>query len=180
MPEQERHNARSFSEAFNANKIAYRHFRGTVDQASTYVSADQLAGGSYSDGVLARCGVDRRMQNEPTLAIDPRNHGIWAAGSNDYCTVPVSGDAWAGFYRSTDSGASWTDSLLPAYRGDTSAQGAGSPLAPLVAGGATAAGDPQMSFDGQGNLLYLGNNFNRGIENGVCGGTRDNTGDIWV
>ncbi len=160
--------------------VAGSNFRVTVDQASTYVSADQLAGGSYSDGVLARCGVDRRMQNEPTLAIDPRNHGIWAAGSNDYCTVPVSGDAWAGFYRSTDSGASWTDSLLPAYRGDTSAQGAGSPLAPLVAGGATAAGDPQMSFDGQGNLFYMGNNFNRGIENGVSGGTRDNTGDIWV
>ena len=37
-----------------------------------------------------------------------------------------------------------------------------------------------MSWDGQGDLFYMGNNFNRGTENGVSGGTRDNTGDIWV
>lgn len=154
--------------------------RVTVDQSSTYVSADQLAGGSYSDGVLARCGVDRRMQNEPTLAIDPRNHSIWAAGSNDYCTVPTAGDAWAGFYRSTDGGGTWADSLLPGYNGDHSAQGTSSPLAAQVAGGALAAGDPQMSWDGAGNLFYMGNNFNRGTENGASGLTRNNTGDIWV
>jgi hypothetical protein len=152
----------------------------TVDQASTYVSADKLAGGTYSDGVLTRCGVDRRMQNEPTLAIDPRNTAIWAAGSNDYCTVPTAGDAWAGVYRSTSSGASWTDSLLPGYKGDTSAQGTSSPIAAMVAGGATAAGDPQMSWDGNGNLFYMGNNFNRGIADDGSGRFRDNTGDVWV
>ncbi len=154
--------------------------RVTVDQAGTYMSADQLSGGSYSDGVLTRCGVDRRMQNEPTLAIDPRNTAIWAAGSNDYCTVPSTTDAWAGFYRSTSGGSSWTDSLLPGYKGDMSAQGTSSPLAPLVAGGALAAGDPQMSWDGAGRLFYMGNNFNRGTENGASGLTKDNTGDIWV
>src|SRR5258708_21296368 len=37
-----------------------------------------------------------------------------------------------------------------------------------------------MSWDGQGNLFYMGNNFNRGIENGASGTTRDNTGVIWV
>src|SRR5262245_12562773 len=74
--------------------------RVTVDQGSTYVSAGQLAGGTYTDAVLTRCGVDRRMQNEPTLAIDPRNTSIWASGSNDYCTIPTAGDEWAGFYRS--------------------------------------------------------------------------------
>ena len=156
------------------------NMRVTVDQGSAYVSADQMAGGTYSDGVLSRCGVDRRMQNEPTLAIDPRNHAIWAAGSNDYCTVPTAGDAWAGFYRSANSGGTWTDSLLPGYAGDTSAQGTSSPLAALVAGGALAAGDPQMSWDGAGRLFYMGNNFNRGTENGASGLTRDNTGDIWV
>src|SRR6266567_1635339 len=154
--------------------------RVTVDTGSTYLSADQLAGGSYSDGVLARCGIDRRMQNEPTLAIDPRNPAVWTAGSNDYCTVPDTTDAWAGFYRSTNSGATWTDSLLPGYNGDTSSQGTSSPLAQMVAGGALAAGDPVMSWDGSGNLFYMGNNFNRGIENGVSGAFRDNTGDIWV
>jgi hypothetical protein len=154
--------------------------RVTVDQGGAYVSANQLSGGNYTDAVLARCGVDRRMQNEPTLAIDPRNHAIWASGSNDYCTVPTAGDAWAGFYRSANAGATWTDSLLPGYNGDTSPQGTSSPLAAQVAGGALAAGDPQMSWDGQGDLFYMGNNFNRGTENGASGLTQDNTGDIWV
>lgn len=159
---------------------AAANVRVTNDQASAYASADQLAGGKYSDGVLARCGIDRRMQNEPTLSIDPRNASVWAAGSNDYCTVPTTGDAWAGFYRSTNKGATWTDSLLPGYRGDTSAQGTSSPLAAMVAGGALAAGDPMMSWDGRGDLFYMGNNFNRGLADGNSGRFKDNTGDVWV
>ncbi|HEV2347715.1 MAG TPA: sialidase family protein, partial [Actinocrinis sp.] len=156
--------------------------RVTVDDGANggYRSADQLAGGGYNDAVLARCGIDRRMQNEPTLAIDPRDTSVWASGSNDYCTVPTAGDAWAGFYRSADSGTTWTDSLLPGYNGDASPEGTSSPLHAQVAGGALAAGDPVMSWDGRGDLFYMGNNFNRGIENGVSGGFRDNTGDIWV
>lgn len=156
--------------------------RVTNDNGSNgaYVSADQLAGGTYTDAVLQRCGTDRRMQNEPTLAIDPRNTTVWASGANDYCTVPTAGDAWAGFYRSTNSGSTWTNSLLPGYNGDTSTEGASSALHALVAGGALAAGDPVMGFDGQGNLFFMGNNFNRGTENGVSGRTRDNTGVIWV
>ncbi len=154
--------------------------RVTVDTGSTYKSADQLAGGSYSDGVLTRCGIDRRMQNEPTLAIDPRNTAVWSAGSNDYCPVPTAGDVWAGFYRSSDAGAHWTDSLLPGYNGDTSTQGTSSPLHQMVAGGAIAAGDPVMSWDGAGDLFYMGNNFNRGIADGNSHSFRDNTGDVWV
>ena len=145
-----------------------------------YMSADQLAGGTYTDAVLARCGTDRRQQNEPTLAIDPRNPMVWTSGSNDYCTVPTAGDAWAGFYRSSDGGSTWTDSLLPGYNGDTSSEGMNSPLAPLVAKGALAAGDPVQSFDGSGNLFYMGNNFNRGTENGSSNRFRDNIGSIWV
>jgi hypothetical protein len=156
--------------------------RVTVDNGSQgpYQSADQLSGGTYTDAVLQRCGIDRRMQNEPTLAIDPRNPSVWTSGSNDYCTVPTVGDAWAGFYRSSDSGATWTDSLLPGYKGDTSPQGTSSPLAGMVAGGALAAGDPVQSWDGQGDVFYMGNNFNRGFENGSSGRFRDNTGDVWV
>jgi hypothetical protein len=120
------------------------------------------------------------MQNEPTLAIDPRNPTVWSSGSNDYCPVPTAGDAWAGFYRSTDNGQHWTDSLLPGYNGDTSTQGLLSPLHNMVAGGARAAGDPQMSWDGNGDLFYMGNNFNRGTSNGNSNRLRDNTGDIWV
>jgi hypothetical protein len=145
-----------------------------------YVSADELAGGSYTDAVLARCSTDNRQQNEPTLAIDPRNPMVWTSGSNDYCTVPTAGDAWAGFYRSSDGGASWTDSLLPGYNGDTSPEGTSSPLHAFVQLGALAAGDPVQSFDGNGNLFYMGNNFNRGTENGSSARFRDNTGSIWV
>lgn len=168
------------SAAAGSGPSAGANSRVTVDTGSMYVSADQLAGGSYTDGVLSRCGVDRRMQNEPTLAIDPRNTSVWASGSNDYCTVPTAGDAWAGFYRSTNSGSSWKDSLLPGYKGDTSSQGTSSPLAAMVAGGALAAGDPMMSFDTQGDLFYMGNNFNRGVANDGSGTFRDNTGDVWV
>ncbi len=168
------------SAAAAASPSAGVNVRVTVDQGGSYMSADQLAGGSYTDGILLRCGNDRRMQNEPTLAIDPRNTSVWASGANEYCTVPTVHDAWAGFYRSTDGGASWTDSLLPGYKGDTSSQGTSSPLSAMAAGGAIAAGDPVMAWDGNGNLFYMGNNFNRGTENGVSNATRNNTGDVWV
>ena len=158
------------------------NIRVTNDNSSSgsYQSADQLNGGTYSDGVLTRCGTDKRMQNEPTIAIDPRDPSVRTAGSNDYCTVPTAGDAWAGFYRSTDGGTHWTDSLLPGYSGDTSSQGTSSPLAKMVAGGAFAAGDPVQAWDLNGDLFYMGNNFNRGVRNGNSVDFRDNTGDVWV
>jgi hypothetical protein len=167
--------------AVSAAATAAANVRVTNDTtAGSYLSADQLAGGTYTDAVLTRCGTDARPQNEPTLAIDPRNPNVWSSGSNDYCTVPTTGDGWAGFYRSTDTGQHWTDSLLPGYNGDTSTQGLLSPLHSMVAGGALAAGDPQMSWDGKGDLFYMGNNFNRGTPNGKSARLRDNTGDIWV
>jgi hypothetical protein len=157
--------------------VRVTHDNGT---GGGYVSADQLAGGTYTDGVLARCGTDRRQQNEPTLAIDPRNTAIRTSGSNDYCGIPTNRDAWAGFYRSTDSGAHWTDSLLPGYLLDTSPQGTASPVHQMALGGAIAAGDPVQAWDKAGNLFYMGNNFNRGREDGISASFRDNTGDVWV
>jgi hypothetical protein len=155
--------------------------RVTVDTASTYVSADVMGGtGTYTDATLQRCGVDQRMQNEPTVAIDPRNTAVRTSGSNDYCTVPTNGDAWAGFYRSTNGGATWTDSLLPGYLLDSSPQGRVSPVHQMALGGAIAAGDPVQSWDGNGNLFFMGNNFNRGVSNGSSARFRDNTGDVWV
>ncbi len=156
------------------------NIRVTNDATGSYMSADQLAGGSYTDGVLSRCSIDRRMQNEPTIAIDPRNTDIRTSGSNDYCTVPTAGDAWAGFYRSANGGASWTDSLLPGYAGDTSSQGTSSPVHQMVLGGAFAAGDPVQAWDNNGNLFFMGNNFNRGAQDGNSASFRDNTGDTWV
>ena len=155
--------------------------RVTNDTGSTYVSADAMGGtGTYTDTTLQRCGTDQRMQNEPTIAIDPRNPDVRTSGSNDYCTVPTNHDAWAGFYRSTDGGATWTDSLLPGYLLDTSPQGQASPVHQMALGGAIAAGDPVQSWDNSGDLFYMGNNFNRGLQNGKSNDFRDNTGDVWV
>lgn len=155
--------------------------RVTVDQGSSYVSADVLGGtGAYSDATLTRCGVDRRMQNEPTIAIDPRNAMVRTAGSNDYCTVPTNHDAWPGFYRSSTGGTSWVDSLLPGYLLDNSPQGLASPVHQEALGGAIAGGDPVQAWDSNGNLFFMGNNFNRGVQNGHSNDFRDNTGDIWV
>lgn len=155
--------------------------RVTVDTSSSYVSADVMGDtGSYTDATLQRCGVDQRMQNEPTIAIDPRNPLVQTSGSNDYCTVPTNGDAWAGFYRTTDAGTTWTDSLLPGYLLDGSSQGTASPLHQMALGGAIAAGDPVQAWDNSGRVFYMGNNFNRGVQNGRSNDFRDNTGDVWV
>jgi hypothetical protein len=164
-----------------AGASASANVRVTLDNDTSYVSADQLGGtGSYTDGVLSRCGRDLRPQNEPTLAIDPRNASVWVAGSNDYCAVPTAGDGWAGFYRSNNAGSNWIDSLVPGYNGDVSPQAADSPLGELAARGAHAAGDPAVAWDGEGRLFYMGNNFSRGTASGKSGLTHENIGSVWV
>src|SRR5260370_6602304 len=50
----------------------------------------------------------------------------------------------------------------------------------MALGGAIAAGDPVQAWDKSGNLFYMGNNFNRGREDGISASFRDNTGDVWV
>src|SRR6266540_3848168 len=88
-------------------------------------------------------GSGERQQNEPTAAVNPLDHGRMTAGANDYCAVQTVGDAWAGFYYSSNGGASWTNSLLPGYRTDTSTAGQASPLFGFVGG----AGDPVQAWD---------------------------------
>jgi hypothetical protein len=107
---------------------------------------------------ITACGQNRRQQNEPSTAVDPRSANIVVAGSNDYCTVELAGGTWAGFYRSTNSGANWTDSLLPGYPTDNSPEGLASPLHQR---GITNAGDPVQAWDNSGRLFYMGNAFNR-------------------
>ena len=74
------------------------------------------------------CSTNNRQQNEPAAAVSPTQPNKMTAGANDYCTTPTNGDAWAGFYYSSDSGANWTNSLLPGYPNDTTAEGTASPL----------------------------------------------------
>jgi hypothetical protein len=78
------------------------------------------------------------------------------AGWNDYCLTDL-GAGWQGFAFSRDSGETWTDSLVPGYPQDTSAEGQASPLY----GDHTDAGDPIAAFDNDGNLFVGGISFNR-------------------
>ena len=136
----------------------------TVDTA--YVKANERTP-APGDAITA-CGANRRQQNEPSTAVDARNPSVVVAGSNDYCTVELAGGTWAGFYRSTTSGASWVDSLLPGYPTDTSPEGLASPLQQR---GITNAGDPVQAWDLQGRLFYMGNAFNR---------VAPQNGSVWV
>jgi hypothetical protein len=135
--------------------VAASNSRVTLDNdaTSTYTRYD-----GSSDAVTTRCSHDRRQQNEPSVAVDPHNTDVVVAGSNDYCTVPNTLDVWAGYYRSTDGGTTWHDSLVPGYPGDTSAKGSTSP----TSGTCSAAGDPSQDFDNDGRLFYAYICFNRG------------------
>jgi len=57
--------------------------------------------------------------------------------------VPSFGDGWEGVYVSANGGASFTDSLLPGYPGDTSSAGQASPIFPVD----TAVSDPILDWD---------------------------------
>jgi hypothetical protein len=110
-----------------------------------------------SDATMDACSTGKRSQNEPTIAVDPHDTQVVVAGSNDYCAQIVNGDVWPGFYRSTDGGSSWNDSLVPGYPADSSVAGIASP----VHGSCAAAGDPSQAFDAEGRLFYAFICFNR-------------------
>ncbi|MEO6350400.1 MAG: sialidase family protein [Candidatus Limnocylindrales bacterium] len=124
-----------------------------------YLSADQIAGvSSYTDATLQECSRSRGRQNEPSVAIDPRNDQVIVGSSNDYCAVynngndadgaPIpSGPIWLGYYRSDDGGSSFQSSLVPGYPGDTSSLGA---LAKIRT---ASAGDPVLAWDADGRLF---------------------------
>src|SRR5215207_1616632 len=112
-------------------------------------------------------GSGERQQNEPAATVAPNNPMHMTAGANDYCPVQTIGDAWAGFYYSSNGGATWVNSLLPGYSTDTSPEGQASPLYRFV----TGAGDPVQAWDNGGHLYYAGIAFNR---------NRPSNGSIWV
>jgi hypothetical protein len=124
---------------------------------------NDAAAGSYlrydgaSDATTAACSTGRRSQNEPTVAVDPHNTQVVTAGANDYCAQIVNGDVWAGYYRSTNGGSGWQDSLVPGYPDDSSPAGLASP----AHGTCGAAGDPSQAFDRDGRLFYAFICFNR-------------------
>ena len=125
------------------------------DTAGSYVLANRV---SDQDDTMTSCSEGRRQQNEPSIAVDPANPDVIVAGANDYCASIENGEVWAGYYRSDDGGATWTNSLVPGYPTDETTLGEESP----VHGTCGAAGDPTQAFDNDGNLFYGFICFNRG------------------
>jgi hypothetical protein len=139
--------------AFDGAAFAATNVRVTRDgTASSYLRYD-----GSTDATTTACSTGRRSQNEPTVAVNPHNTQVVVAGANDYCAQIVNGDVWTGYYRSTDGGSTWRDSLVPGYPADTSAAGGASP----VHGTCGAAGDPAQAFDRDGRLFYAFICFNR-------------------
>jgi hypothetical protein len=145
--------------------------------ASGYISAYTLAtGNAYTDNVISECNIARGRQNEPSVAVDPRNTQVILGSSNDYCGVyqlsggslqPV-GPIWLGYYRSEDQGASFVSSLVPGYPGDTS------PYAAQAHIRTASSGDPVIAWDSHGRAFF-------GSESSDDpAGTKKTFGDVWV
>ena len=88
---------------------------GTTGYVSDYTA---VTGQPYTDAALTECSRARGRQNEPAVAVNPRNPQVIVGSSNDYCAtyddgadadgapLPV-GPIWLGYYRSENGGASF-------------------------------------------------------------------------
>lgn len=155
--------------------------RVTNDSTGTggYVSAYTLATGiPYTDAVIAECSKAQGRQNEPAAAMNPRDPRVIVASSNDYCGtyagspdsgpfVP-SGPIWLGYYRSENSGSTFTSSLVPGYPGDSSPYGA------LAAVRTASSGDPVIAWDNHGRVYFAAESSDDPA------GTKKTFGDEWV
>src|SRR5690242_18508818 len=141
-----------------------------------YVSVYTLATGQpYTDATLKECSISRGRQNEPAVAVNPRNTSVLVASSNDYCGVYNRGVAagavgpiWLGYYRSLDGGLNWISSLVPGYPDDKSVYAA------LSQARTASAGDPVIAWDNHGRVFF-------GSESsGDPAGTAKTFGDVFV
>ena len=149
---------------------------GTSGYVSNYTS---VTGQPYTDATLAECSRARGRQNEPSVAVNPRNAQVIVGSANDYCgtyndgedadgaPLPV-GPIWLGYYRSQNGGASFQSSLVPGYPEDTS------PFGDRAQVRTATAGDPVLAWDGDGRL------FAGSESSGDPAGTKKTFGDAWV
>src|SRR5438034_1165443 len=141
-----------------------------------YISDYTLVTGlPYTDAVLTACSQSRGRQNEPAVAIDPRNTQVIVGSSNDYCPVFNAdgtflglGDVWLGYYRSEDGGFTFKSSLVPGYQGDTSLYAARSHVR------TADSGDPVLAWDSHGRL-FAGSESSTNPEKPT-----QTFGDVWV
>jgi hypothetical protein len=154
--------------------------RLTNDVGGGYVSNYTMVTGTpYTDATLTECGQSRGRQNEPAVAIDPRNQQVLVGSSNDYCGVyndgvdadgaPIpSGPVWLGYYRSTTGGSSFVSSLVPGYPDDTSPYAANAHIR------TASSGDPVLAWDNHGRV------FAGSESSDDPAGTKKTFGDVWV
>jgi hypothetical protein len=152
--------------------------RLTNDRASLggYVSNYTMVTGTpYSDDVLDACSQAGGRQNEPAVAVDPRNPDVVVGSANDYCPVLNEdgsllgfGDIWLGYYRSENGGNSFVSSLVPGYIGDES------PYAANAHVRTADSGDPVLAWDNEGRL------FAGSESSGDRAGSAKTFGDVWV
>src|SRR5438094_5533199 len=134
-----------------------------------------VTGQPYTDPVLTACSQSHGRQNEPAVAVDPRDTRVIVGSSNDYCPVFNAdgtflglGDVWLGYYRSEDAGSSFTSSLVPGYQGDESPYAARSHVR------TADSGDPVLAWDNHGRL-FAGSESSSDPE-----GSAKTFGDVWV
>jgi hypothetical protein len=131
------------------------------------------------DKTLAECSASGGRQNEPSVAINPRDTKVIVGSSNDYCGVyndgvdadgaPIaSGPIWLGYYRSENGGASFQSSLVPGYPGDNT------PYAGRAQVRTASSGDPVLAWDAEGRL------FAGSESSGDPAGSPKTLGDVWV
>jgi len=162
--------------AFTANPPNNARLTNDSPALSGYTSDFTLVTGTpYTDPVLTACSQSRGRQNEPAVAVDPRNTQVIVGSSNDYCGVFAAdgtfvglGDVWLGYYRSEDGGATFTSSLVPGYQGDQS------PYAARAHVRTADSGDPVLAWDSHGRL-FAGSESSSDPE-----GTAKTFGDVWV
>src|SRR2546423_678977 len=154
-----------------------QNVRLTNDVSGGYISAYTLAtGNAYTDAVIAECAIARGRQNEPAVAVDPRNAQVLIGSSNDYCGVYAgsttvfvpAGPIWLGYYRSVDGGRAFQSSLVPGYPGDSS------PYAALAKIRTSSSGDPVIAWDNHGRL-FMGSESSDDPN-----GSKKTFGDVWV
>src|SRR5437588_8122242 len=134
-----------------------------------------VTGIPYTDAVLTACSQSRGRQNEPAVAVDPRDTQVIVGSSNDYCpvfnadgTLLGLGDVWLGYYRSEDRGGSFQSSLVPGYQGDASPYAARSHVR------TADSGDPVLAWDNHGRL-FAGSESSTNPEKPT-----QTFGDVWV